>query len=269
MKHARGAGGPFVGKLLTLLLCACVPAPFGAGDEDKKSDGTRCDIDAECKSGTCGRNSRLCTHSFCDCPGDTCTRGGEQSPDCSPGWTCVYYETVAGDIGEVFNIDRDTDGGYCRPTCAAGCPEHYTCSDGMFCSVDSSWADPVPRVEWSGGAEGSGGGRNQMTRVALERGQSVQLRASAESPLGLQVQTFEWQLMFGGRRTEMFSEPDVSFTLDEMISDVRAELAVRDPDYRTGLYTIIFEGCTGAGGVCGYEGSGCCNGCDKPNKTCL
>lgn len=270
MKQGRGSAGPAVGRVLMpwlLGLYACVPAPFGASDDDKLQDGARCNQDAECKSGTCSRHSRLCSHSFCDCPGDTCTNGGEPSPDCAEGWLCVYYETVLGDIGEVFNIARDTDGGYCRPTCAAGCPEHYICKDGQFCSVDSNWADPVPHVEWSGGASGSDSGRNRMIETPLERGQSVELRARAESPLGLPVETFEWTIGYGSR-TEMLSGAEVGLQLDETSSYVSAQLVVRDPDYRSALFSIVFMGCTGAGGACGYQGSGCCNGCDMGAGVC-
>src|SRR5262245_33527193 len=86
------------------LSAACVAAPFSE-QRKGKPDGSRCDEDEECVSGACGDYSHLCGHSFCDCPGDTCSKGGEPSPDCSAGWTCVYYETIFGDIGEVFDIE--------------------------------------------------------------------------------------------------------------------------------------------------------------------
>jgi hypothetical protein len=254
---------------MLLWLASCVPAPFGSHADDKKADGSRCDVNDECKSGSCGKNSRLCSHSYCDCPGDTCASGGETSPDCSIGWKCVYFETVLGDIGEAFNIDRDRDGGYCRPTCAAGCPEHYVCQDGMFCSPDSHWADPIPSVTWSGAVAGAQGGRNGKAQVQLEQGQTVELNASAESPLGFPLQTFEWTVTYESRSQEQQSGRSISIMLDEKTSYARAELSVRDADYRTGLFTVTFDGCFGAGRTCGYQGSGCCSECDKTNNTCM
>ena len=51
MRHVRTSGGPTVGKLLTsfmlLWLASCVPAPFGSHDDDKKADGSRCDVNDE------------------------------------------------------------------------------------------------------------------------------------------------------------------------------------------------------------------------------
>lgn len=273
MKHERTSAESLVCRLLTpvllALLNACMPVPFGTSADDRLGDGARCDDDKQCKSGTCSRDSRLCTHSFCDCPGDTCTSGGEPSPDCASGWTCVYYETVLGDIGEVFNIDRDTDGGYCRPLCAAGCPDHYTCQDGKFCTVDSRWADPVPSVEWSGAVAGAQSGRGAQAEVELEQGQTVMLHASAESPLGLSLQGFAWTVTYAGRSQEQQVGSDISVTLDENTEYARAELTVSDSEYRTGLFTLTFSGCFGAGRTCGYQGSGCCDACDRASNTCL
>jgi hypothetical protein len=190
------------------------------------------------------------------------------SPDCSPGWKCVYYETVFGDIGEVFNIDRDSDGGYCQRPCAGGCPEHYMCRDGEWCTPDSNWPNPIPTAQWTGGSEGSLGGRDQMKVVPLEIGQSVMLSATGESPLGLPVQTFLWTITQGSRGQEMVDGPTASFTLADTGSYVRVELSVRDSEYRTSMLTVTFDGCFGAGKTCGYQGSGCCTTCDKTNNTC-
>ena len=252
---------------LSWSLNGCLAVPIG-DEEVGLADGALCEEDADCRSGLCGRNNKLCGHSTCDCPGDTCDAMGEVSPDCAEGWVCSYYETIFGDVGEFFGVERDRDGGYCHPLCSAGCPEHYVCSGGHFCRPDDSWADPIATVSWSGGAQGTTSGRNGMASASLERGATVTLMASASSPIGAQIRSYTWNLVTShmqsameGTRVELSLPIDASF--------MRAELQVIDADSRAGTTQVSFDACTGRGGTCGYMGSGCCSDqCDRSTNTC-
>jgi hypothetical protein len=60
----------------------------------------------------------------------------------------------------------------------------------------------------------------------------------------------------------------VAVTIPEGGSFTRAELTVTDAKMRAGLLYVVFEACSGTGGQCGYQGSGCCNGCDDASNLC-
>ncbi|HET6339146.1 MAG TPA: hypothetical protein VFG30_38260 [Polyangiales bacterium] len=247
---------------------ACVVAPFGDG-RSGADDGSECDVNDDCKSKVCNL-MKLCAHSQCDCPGDSCTEGGETSHDCASGWLCVYYESLLGDIGEVFGQEHDYDAGSCQAPCKAGCPEHYSCNaGGIWCSADASWADPVPSVSWSGAAEGELSGRGTTQIVPLEIGQPVTLSAEASSPLGMSVRDFKWTWSDQSGATMQVDGHSATFMLEENQMSGRADLQVSDPDMRTGQLSVQFHGCFGTGKACGWQGSGCCTTCDDKKEFCL
>lgn len=250
--------------LLAWLAAACIAAPLGS-EKSGLADGARCKHDEDCRSHGCNHNL-LCAHSACDCPGETCTDGGEASPDCADGWVCVYYKSVLHDVGEFFGSKGDLNGGTCQPTCAATCPEHYICG-GQLCKADNDWPNPVPSVSWSGAVEGNLGGSGHMQTVKLEKGKQVTLTASATSPADIAITRYSWTIVTDSGQREPMEAQTVDVVLDG--SYARAELVVGDADGRTGYLQVTFEGCGGSGAQCGYQGSGCCNGCDADKKFCL
>jgi hypothetical protein len=244
---------------------ACLMAP--ALDEDAmRADGTQCASDDECRTGVC-TSAHLCSHSSCNCPGEGCAPEGEPAAACADGWVCVYYESVFESVGEVFDIEHDMDGGLCQPLCEAGCPEHYTCR-GRFCAPDADWVLPVPTVRWTGAADGTLSGHNQTTELQVEAGRPVVLTASATSPIAAEITSYQWTVTAGsgervdmeGTRVELSAEPG---------SYRRAELSVVDAEVHAALITVTLTACSGAGEACGYQGSGCCSGCDSATHTCL
>jgi hypothetical protein len=247
---------------------ACIASPFDDG-RSGGADGSECDVNEDCRSGVCNL-MKLCAHSQCDCPGESCTEGGERSNDCESGWLCVYYSSLLGDIGTVFGQDHDYDAGSCQVPCSAGCPEHYSCnSGGIWCSADTYWAYPVPTVNWSGAASGTLTGRDQTTIVPLEIGKAVTLDAMAESPLGMSIDNFEWTWSnWNGDRTQVEGH-SATFMLQENEMSGRVDLQVSDPDLRTGQISVQFQGCFGTGKACGWQGSGCCAMCDEKKEFCL
>jgi hypothetical protein len=48
----------------------------------------------------------------------------------------------------------------------------------------------------------------------------------------------------------------------------RVELMASDAEHRSAMITVIFESCLGPGAMCGFQGSGCCDGCDDATDTC-
>lgn len=254
---------------LLVLTSGCLAVPLDGEDDDERADGAQCEQNTECRSGTCGLRSRLCAHSLCDCPGDSCDPMGEVSADCADGWVCAYYEFILGDAAELFGVERDEDGGYCHPLCAGGCPEHYTCKDGHVCVQDPDWADPVATIHWSGGAEGTTSGRSGMAKATLERGASVMLSASATSPIDEPIRSYTWTLVDGsGTRVQMEGQT-IEMSLPLESSFMRAELQVQDAQARTAALSVSFDGCSGTGQTCGYMGSGCCRDCSDATNTCL
>ena len=120
-------------------------------------------------------------------------------------------------------------------------------------------------VSWSGAIEGSA---TYGQAVQLEAGKSVSVTAIATSPLEIPLEPFAWTVVrSSGERAE--SEGDaVEFTLLDG-SYVRVELVVRDTEFNSVSVHVVFESCRGAGTQCGYQGSGCCNGCDRDADVCL
>jgi hypothetical protein len=244
---------------------ACLAAPLGS-QKAGLPDGAECEHAEECKSGGCNHN-RLCAHSSCDCPGDTCTPGGEVSKDCQQGWLCVYYKSLFNGAASVFGIEGDLNGGTCQVPCVPACPEHYFCT-GQFCGADPYWANPVPSVSWSGAAEGTLSGNGQTAQVMLEQGKTVSLTASAVSPVEAALSSFAWTIVDSSGERVMSDGMQVDVTLDSS-SFKRAELQVLDADTRAAQISVVYETCLGTGGACGYQGSGCCSACDADRKFCL
>jgi hypothetical protein len=254
--------------LLFIVAEACIVDPLADEKPSKLPDGARCESKEDCKSGGCNRN-KLCAHSRCDCPGSTCDAAGERSKDCSDGWLCVYYEGIFEDVGVVFGFDRDLDGGACKPLCEGGCPEHYLCTDGRYCTADPYWADPIPSITWSGDSEGNASGRGQNRETALELGKSVTIQAQASSPIGAEIRDFTWTIVSSSGARTMLENTTIDLTLEMDLSYKRAELTVVDADGRGGDLAISFKGCFGPGTTCGYQGSGCCNECNDERTHCL
>ncbi len=266
-RRRGGVLGVFV-----LLAGACVAPPFpGSADEPEGTpDGARCEQDDDCKSTRCNKSTRLCAHSYCDCPGDTCTAGGEVSADCADGWVCSYYESIFGPVADFFMIDRDDDGGVCQPKCQPECPEHYVCKDGRFCVANYDWANPSVTIHWSGALEGdSRTGLGREDNILVEKGTRVMLRASATSPIGAPMKRFEWRLVADTSVQAELTGETAELFIDETTAFGRAELVVHDDESRTGRADVAFKGCAGAGKACGYQGSGCCSdSCDTETKLC-
>jgi hypothetical protein len=260
---------------LVVVVLGVMPACLAPGFEDPfaedegesgATDGAECDSDDDCRSGACLMRTRLCAPSFCNCPGDDCPAGGAPSNDCSDNAVCVYYEDIFESVGEVFMIEHDMNGGYCRPLCSKGCPEHFTCTDGTYCQADSDWAAPSATVTWSGPVTGTFSGRYQTTMVEVEYDQPITITGSGDSPLGQEV-TLSW--MVSAREQTMPEGDSVTVMVESGYNSARVELMVRDEESRNAMATVIFNGCSGAGDACGYEGSGCCNGCDRDANTCM
>ena len=159
--------------------------------------------------------------------------------------------------------------GYCQPTCAAGCPEHYLCNnDGDYCSPDVEWAYPIPSVTWAGAVTGELRGAGQMTTVVVEGGSTITLTGSAKSPTGAAIVGLDWTTVSSAADYMDFEGSTIETTVP-VGSYRRVELRVTDDEARGGLITVVFEACLGAGATCGYNGSGCCGSCDHPSDTCL
>jgi hypothetical protein len=236
---------------------------MAAAEAPDVNDGAFCANDGDCSNGLCA-TYRLCAHSACDCPGDTCTPGGELAPECRAGWVCVGY-SLSDPIVETFDTTPDANDGHCQPPCAASCPEHYLCQAGM-CVPDITWVNPVVSIEWAGALVGRA---SENQTLPLEEGRPITLTASASSPLGLPLRDFEWALVTGSP-PERLEAVGSSVELEvEPGSYARAELTARDEEGHTARLDLIFEACHGRGTTCGYEGSGCCDGCNRDTNACL
>jgi hypothetical protein len=249
--------------------CLGIEPPFAEEDEEQGlPDGAECEADDDCRSRGCLNHSKLCAPSYCTCPSADCPAGGQASNDCSDNAVCVYYEDIFESVGEVFNVEHDMNGGYCRPLCEKGCPEHYVCgSDGRYCEANSDWAAPSPTITWSGPVSGTVSGNAQQQAVQVEYDVPITVAGSASSPIGQGVM-LQWMVINGHAQT-MSAGDGVEVTVESGLNYTRVELQAIDEDGRSGLATVIFEGCFGAGDSCGYEGSGCCNGCNRDANTCL
>jgi hypothetical protein len=235
-------------------------------DERGLDDGAVCTTNEECASALC-TSSQLCAHSFCQCRGDACASAGDPSPDCNEDWVCTDNESIFDGFREFFGGDPPENRGYCHAPCALGCPEHYTCA-GQFCTPDRDWAAPVPTIEWTGAASGRITGRSAQETVSVEENQTVTLTASAKSPTDADIQSLTWTLVTGsGERVES-SEATVEMKV-EAGSYQRAQLTILDDRARASVAYVVFEACGGPGKTCGYQGSGCCNGCDGETNSCM
>jgi hypothetical protein len=232
--------------------------------EPENNDGSFCSKNTDCSSGVCTR-ARLCAHSACDCPGDSCSTDGEAVPECRAGWVCMDYKSLFDPVVEFFDAEPDKDDGYCQPLCAASCPEHYECR-GAQCVADQDWVNPLLTLSWSGAAQGSTQSEQTLT---LANGSSITLSAEATSPLGLALDPFAWTIVDGssGARSEV-SGPSVELSVEDIGSYRRAELRVSDTEGHDATASVMLQSCRAAGTQCGYDGMGCCNGCNRSENTC-
>jgi hypothetical protein len=253
---------------LCLLLaggCELLPA-LGEKDEPKGDpDGAFCHENEDCESGFC-TSEQLCAHSACECSGNTCGATGKEADPCAEDWVCTDADSIFDGVEEFFGGHARKDKGYCQPLCQPECPEHYYCA-GTFCVPQVGWANPVPTIAWTGDAKGTYSG-NGTHRVDLERGKSVTLEASASSPTDEPIRSYAW-VRVTSRSQEPVMGQKLEITLGKDESFARADLTVVDERSRATLMSVIFNGCTGPGDACGYEGSGCCNGCDREANTCM
>src|SRR5690606_3665629 len=118
--------------------------------------------------------------------------------------------------------------GYCQPSCAAGCPDHYTCN-GELCSADQTWVAPEPTIVWSGDVSGELTGRDQMTTVAVPGGAAITLTGSAESPVGDAITSLAWTTVSASGDYMYFDDATVETTVPLQAGDYRrVELDVID-----------------------------------------
>lgn len=252
---------PMLAGLALLGASAC-----GLFGEDELTDGQVCSADDDCSTGVCTA-ANLCSHSPCECPSGNCQAGGEQTSDCLDGWVCVSYESVFDPLEEFFGGMPNPSDGYCQPSCAAGCPEHYFC-DGDFCTPDVAWVAPVPTVAWSGAVSGELSGRDQSTTVIVEEGSTLTLTGSAVSPAGAAIASLTWTTVSGAGDSMSFEGPTIETTV-EAGNYRRVELDAIDDRARSSRVAVIFEACIGAGATCGFSGLGCCNSCDGATNLCM
>lgn len=258
-----------LGSMLSLAGCD----PFASLDPDAErdgpTDGMECEVDDDCSTGACTQAS-LCSHSSCRCSGDECGPEGQAVDACREGWVCVDAKSILDPVSEFFGRMPAEDRGYCQPTCDAGCPEHYFCdAEGRFCEPDRSWADPRPTVRWSGAASGEYAGVGQSTTVQVEGGATVTLEGDATSPVDAPVTMLQWNVVSSSGEREEYAGSTLEIPVPADLSYRRVEFTARDEAFRSATVTVVFETCFGPGEVCGYEGSGCCNGCDAQGELCL
>lgn len=248
-------------SLVCLLAAGCLVV--GEEEEPPNNDGEVCASDADCSSGNC-TSYHLCAHSRCNCPGSTCTPGGEVADTCKEGWLCSDEESILDGVEEFFGGTPAKDQGYCHLPCTATCPEHYYCN-GTSCVPDRNWIKPVVTVSWSGAVSGSA---THDETVDLAVGSSVRVTASATSPHDVPLEPFAWTIARSTGQREDSVGPDVEFTLTDE-SYVRVELTVRDAGFNSSHMSVVFDSCQPPGAECGYGGSGCCNDCDRDANVCL
>jgi hypothetical protein len=239
----------------------------GAFVEPDPSDGDVCDRDDDCATGYCTLAS-LCSHGACDCPSGSCAPGGEETSDCRDGWVCVGHDSIFDPVIDFFGGEPDESDGYCLPRCADGCPAHYVC-EGELCSPDALWAHPVPTIAWSGPASGELVGRDATTHVLVEEGTTLSLVGSASSPRHTEITGLSWVTSSQAGEYASFEGATVELAIPAGPGSYRrAELTATDARGRTGIVSVVFQACFGAGTTCGYEGSGCCTSCDEATSTC-
>jgi len=97
----------------------------------------------------------------------------------------------------------------------------------------------------------------------------VVLEGFAESPTETEITALTWSTVASsGERMEL-EGPSIEITVPTGGAAYRrVVLAATDAMGRTGMTTVIFNACFGAGTACGYEGSGCCTSCDDATSTC-
>lgn len=251
---------------LGVLASAC--GTFGFIEDDTNNDGEYCEENDDCTSERC-TSANLCGHSFCACEGDLCGPEGQQVSECADGWVCVDVDSILDPVVDFFGGMPREDKGYCQPSCDAGCPEHYACdARGVFCNPDTQWAAPLATIRWDGGAMGELRGNGESRTVEVEEGRTLAIHGSAESPNGTALSRPGWKTTLGSGERAEFDAQSIEVVVPRD-SYVRAEFSVSDVNHRSANLTVIFESCNGAGDTCGYQGSGCCNGCDLETNICL
>ena len=243
---------------------------FSVFGEERPTDGEYCELDEGCSTGVC-TTANVCGHSRCRCDDGLCSGEGEPDDACRAGWVCVEYDSIFAPVVDFFGGDPRVDDGYCQPLCEDGCPEHYSCGeDGRLCVVDTMWTYPEPAIVWSGPISGEVRGRGEVAEIEVEGGSVIHLRGEVSSPVGAEIVRRNWETVSGAGDYEDFEDVEELEVVVPMSSGYRrAEFRVGDSEHRGGMVTVIFWACRGAGEACGYQGSGCCAGCDDATDTCM
>ena len=249
--------------------------PFFEFDEPEErviTDGQVCAADDECSTKLCARSASLCSHSLCKCADGKCSAEGEPSSWCRGNWVCVERDSILDPVKEFFGGMPKENDGYCQPTCANGCPEHYHCdASGRFCRADTNWAYPSASITWTGAVEGSLNGREQSSaKIDVVGGAMITVSGLGMSPIGESIEAMTWTTVSGAGDYETHSGPSVEVSVPTGSGDYRrVELVVSDASHRSGTVSVIFNACLGPGATCGFGGSGCCNGCEDETNVCL
>lgn len=209
---------------------------FGLGDVEL-NDGEECSVDDDCSTGYC-TSANLCSHTACECPSGDCVEGGEQTSDCREGWLCVGYDHILDPVKEFFGGKGNPSDGYCQPTCADGCPDHYVCN-GDFCSAEDFWNYPDPTVTWSGDATGEFSGRDESTTVMVEEGSVITLTGSGISPVGAAIVEFNWTTV--SQAGDYMELEGAAIEITVPAGYRRVELDATDSESRTGRVTVVFQ----------------------------
>ena len=121
----------------------------------------------------------------------------------------------------------------------------------------------------TGPISGSHVGMDPPGHAEIERGASLAIQGMGDSPVGAAITEVRWEVVeSSGVRTEP-EGPEITVEIPDDASYVRVELTVLDDRGRAGITHVVFETCSGSGEACGYQGSGCCNGCDDAADLCL
>lgn len=228
---------PMIAGLALFGASAC-----GLFGEDELTDGQVCSVGDECSTGVC-TSASLCSHSKCECPSGNCPTTGEPSEDCRDGWVCVRYDSIFDPLEEFFGGTPNPSDGFCQPSCAAGCPDHYAC-DGELCSPDALWAAPQPTIEWSGAVAGELHGRDQTTTVLVEEGSTITLTGSAEPSSGAAIVGLSWTTTSSAGDYMYFDGPSIETMVPVGAGDYRrVEFDATDDHGRVGHISVVFEAC--------------------------
>lgn len=242
-RNKKRTGATWAWMSAALSVSACVlPDGFGSGDtlgsesSLTKNDGDYCEQASDCSSELC-TNSRLCAHSRCKCSGEECPQEGEPSGDCREGWVCTDAKSLLDPVDEFFGGEPAKNKGYCAPSCAAGCPEHYLC-DGELCRADAEWLTPQVEMSWTGTIEGL---TDTERTIPLSPNAALIVSATTRSPVDVDYEPLRWTIVDGstGERVEQTGST-IALSLDGARYK-RVELMACDTELHCASLHVVFE----------------------------